>query len=119
MTHWQTNLGGAISVLGTSLIGVGVLAQASQLSPNSAFILDSDQLALMWYVALAGFILSAVGKGLTALFAADARTVNNVAAEVDRVNKEGPSPFAQPAVENKPAGDGGEGAAATNQTKQN
>jgi len=92
MTHWQTNLGGAISVTGTTLIGVGVLGNLSH-GPHSA---------MLWYVALIGFIMSAVGKGLTALFSADARTVNNVAAEVDRVNQQGPSVFAQPAVENKP-----------------
>ena len=93
MNHWQTNLGGAISVTGTTLIGVGVLGNLSQ-GPHSA---------MLWYVALVGFILSAAGKGLTALFAADAKTVNNVAAEVDRVNQEGPSPYAQPAAENKPS----------------
>jgi len=92
MNNWRTNLGGALSVTGTTLIGAGVLGNLSQ----------SRYSAILWYVALAGFILSAAGKGLTALFAADAKTVNNVAAAVDKVNQEGPSIFAPPAVENKP-----------------
>jgi hypothetical protein len=89
--HWQTNLGGAVSVTGTTLIGVGVLGNLTA-GPHST---------LLWYVALVGFILSATGKGLTALFSADARTVNNVAASVDMVNQLGPSVFAPPAAENK------------------
>ena len=73
MTNWRTNLGGAVSVTGTTLIGVGLLTQLSQLSPNTANVLTPHQLAAMWYVALTGFVLSAIGKGLTALFAADAK----------------------------------------------
>lgn len=92
MNNWRTNLGGALSVTGTTLIGVGVLGNLS----------NNLHSAILWYVALAGFVLSAAGKGLTSLFAADAKTVNNVAAAVDKVNQEGPSIFALPAVENKP-----------------
>lgn len=97
-TNWRTNLGGAISVTGTSLIGVGVLPQLLQLNPESATILSHGQLAALWYVALAGFILSGLGKGFTALFAADATVVNQnaaqvkiVSAAVDKINQTGPS----------------------------
>ena len=86
--HWQTNLGGAISVTGTSLIAVGVLGNLTS-GPHSN---------LLWYMALAGFIFSAVGKGITALFAADAGTVNNIAAAVDQINQQGASPLAPPAA---------------------
>ena len=82
MTNWKTNLGGAVSVTGTTLIGVGLLAQLTQLSPNSA-VLSPHQLAAMWYVALVGFVLSAIGKGVTALFAADAAVVQKL---TDQVN---------------------------------
>ena len=58
-----------------------------------------------WTIAL-----FAVVGGIGLMFAgdssvsADVQVVSNVAAAVDRVNKEGPSPFAQPAAENKPPG---------------
>lgn len=97
-THLRTNIGGAVGTIGTSLIGVGVLAQLTQLAPSGSSMLSPHQLALMWYVALVGFILSAIGKGLTALFAADATVVNNVAAAVDAINQQGASPMAAPAV---------------------
>lgn len=95
--HWQTNLGGAISVTGTTLIGIGVLTQLTQLSPGTSMF-SQHQLAVLWYVAVVGFVLSAVGKGLTALFAADAGTVNNIAAAVDQINQQGASPLAAPAT---------------------
>ena len=75
MSHWKTNLGGAVSVLGTSLIGVGVLGNISSGAHSS----------VLWYVALAGFILSAVGKFFTALFAADASTVKDLTTRVANV----------------------------------
>ena len=80
--NWRTNLGGAISVTGTALIGVGVLAQLTQLSPASATILSDHQVVVLWYVALAGFILSAVGKGVAFLFSADAATVQALSAQL-------------------------------------
>ena len=45
--HWQTNLGGAVSVTGTTLIGVGVLAQLTQVAPENA-LLTTSHLTLMW-----------------------------------------------------------------------
>ena len=97
-SHWKTNLGGAVSVTGTTLIGVGVLGNLTA-GPHSA---------LLWYIALVGFFLSAIGKGLTAVFAADATMVNNIAASVDRLNQQGTSYFAAPAGDKQPTpGDGG------------
>jgi len=61
-TNWRTNLGGAISVLGTSIIGIGVVPQLANGPSN-----------LLLYLTVTGFVLSAVGKAVTALFAADAK----------------------------------------------
>ena len=91
MTNWRTNLGGAVSVLGTSLIGIGLVPQVGG-APSK----------LLTYVAVTGFILSALGKSLTALFAADATTVKNIADAVDQINQQGSSPFAAPSQTNKP-----------------
>ena len=82
MTNWRTNLGGAISVTGTTLIGVGVLGNLGE---------DKTHATLLWWIALIGFILSAVGKGVTSLFAADASQVKNIAAAVDKINQSGAS----------------------------
>jgi hypothetical protein len=87
MKNWQTNLGGAIGIVGTSLIGIGIVPQLSGVPSK-----------FLTYTAVVGFILSALGRGLTALFAADAKVVNNVAAAVDTINQEGASPMAAPAV---------------------
>ncbi len=84
MSHWRTNIGGAVSVMGTSLIGIGVLPQLSQLSPTTVSILTPHQLAFLWYTAFVGFILSGIGKGLTALFAADARKVQDIQDQVNQ-----------------------------------
>jgi hypothetical protein len=94
MTNWKTNLGGAIAVTGTSLIGIGVLTQLTQLSPDVA--LPHSVLTGMWYVALDGFILSAIGKGVTALFAADASQVDKIAQTVDKMNALGTDPGLPP-----------------------
>lgn len=88
--NWRTNLGGAIAITGTSLIGVGVLPQ---LLPTSTNPLSSTHLAVLWWVAVGGFVLSAVGKGVSSLFAADAAVVKDqistVATAVDLINKSG------------------------------
>ena len=88
--HWQTNIGGAVGTIGTVLLGVGLVPQLMGLPSK-------------WLtgILVAGLLLSALGKGLTALFAADASVVNNVAAAVDTINQEGASPMAAPAVETK------------------
>lgn len=84
--NWRTNLGGAISVTGTSLIGIGLLGQTQK------------QTNFLWWVACTGFVLSAMGKGVTALFAADAAQVKDVAVELDRVNALGTDPNSKPLV---------------------
>lgn len=81
-----------MSVTGTTLIGVGVLGNLT----------DGPHSALLWYIALVGFILSAIGKGLTAVFSADATTVNNIADSVDRINQQGTSFFAPSAADKQP-----------------
>ncbi len=82
----KTNIGGAISVTGTTLIGIGVMSQLTQFSTTTN-VLSPHQLAALWYVALAGFILSAIGKGVTAYFSADAADVSDVATKVETVAK--------------------------------
>jgi hypothetical protein len=85
--NWRTNLGGAVSVLGTSLIGIGIVPQVAGVPSK-----------FLTYTAVVGFVLSALGKSLTALFAADAASVKQniqqitaVAAAVDKINQAGPS----------------------------
>lgn len=99
MQNWKTNIGGAVSVTGTTLIGVGVLGNLNAGTHST----------VLWYIALVGFILSAIGKGLTAVFAADASTVKTIAANVqtvaqavDQINKGGTDFMAKP-VANSPA----------------
>ena len=88
--NWRTNLGGAIAITGTSLIGAGVLPQ---LLPASTSHLSAGQLSALWDVAFIGFVLSCVGKGVSSLFAADAAVVKDqitaVATAVDKINKSG------------------------------
>ena len=86
--NWKTNLGGAISLLGTSLLGVGILPQ-----------IGGANNPVLWWIALVGFILKAIGEFLTALFAADATAMNNIAAAVDKINMTGSDPGSGPAVE--------------------
>ena len=96
MINWRTNLGGAIAVTGTSLIGIGVLPQLSQLNPKTANILSAFQLDCLWWIAVTGFVLSCIGKGVTSLFAADAAAVNQkvaqVAQAIDKINALGSDP---------------------------
>jgi leucyl aminopeptidase len=57
--------------LGTSLIGFGILPQLNGV-PNK----------VLTYMAFTGFCLSALGKALTALFAADASEVKQLAEQL-------------------------------------
>ena len=95
--HWQTTLGGFLSSTGKGLAGIGMLMQLTQLSPTSN-VLTPAMLAVLWYVALVGVVMGIVGTQLTAWFAADATTVNNIAAAVDQINQQGTSPAAPPAA---------------------
>ena len=84
MKNWKTNLGGALAVTGSALVGVGLLPQLGQLSSNSP-ALTPEQLSTLWYVTLAGIIMSAFGKGITSLFAADSKVVNEIAKQTDAI----------------------------------
>lgn len=64
--NWRTNLGGALGALGSTLVGVGVVPQLAG-TPSK----------VLTVIATVGFIISAMGKFFTALFAADAATVSN------------------------------------------
>ncbi len=73
MKNWRTNLGGALSSLGTALIGVGVVPQlAGTPSP------------MLTKVAIGGFVCECLGKFFTALFAADAKTVDCLKEQVNQ-----------------------------------
>lgn len=91
MKNWKTSIGGAIGTTGTALLGVGILPQLSQLSPTTSHILSPYILDILWYTAFVGFIMTALGKGVTSFFAADASNLKDVAAGVDKINLEGPS----------------------------
>lgn len=82
MKHWQTNLGGAISITGSALLAVGILPQL-----GGSSLADSHGEAL-WWITVAGFILTAIGKGMTALFAADASKLAQLASRVDNIEKQ-------------------------------
>lgn len=72
MQNWRTNIGGALGALGSTLVGVGVVPQLGG-TPNK----------FLTYVAVAGFFISASGKFFTALFAADARQLQDLKQQVD------------------------------------
>lgn len=85
--NWRTNLGGAISIIGAALLGIGVLPQLAQLSPDAKIQMSATQYSLLWYAAFAGVVLGAIGKGLTALFAADAAALKVVQSQMAQVPK--------------------------------
>lgn len=64
MKSWKTTLGGALSSLGKALMGIGIVPQLSG-EPN----------AMLTHIAVAGFILDAVGGFFGHLFSADQSTV--------------------------------------------
>lgn len=67
MTSVKTTIGGALSALGKTLLGIGVVPQLGGV--------HSDTLT---YVAVAGFILDAIGGFFAHLFAADAAALRNI-----------------------------------------
>jgi len=103
--NWKTNLGGAIAVTGTALMAVGTLSQLSQIDPDAA-ILSAHQLHVMWYVALVGFIMVAIGKGFAFLFAADASQMqeiqNQLAKIPDAIDSGNTAPLKKPDNQNGP-----------------
>jgi hypothetical protein len=66
--NWRSTLGGSLSALGKSLIGVGVVPQLAGVS--SKFLL---------YVAIAGFLIDAIGSFFAHLFSADAKSLQQLA----------------------------------------
>ena len=62
MTNWKTTLGGALSALGTSLMGIGVLTAVNSTQFPTRLVNG---------VILTGFMLSALGKFFGMLFASD------------------------------------------------
>jgi hypothetical protein len=70
---YQTTLGGALGALGKALMGVGIVPQLA--GTPSKFLL---------YVAVAGFLLDALGSFFTALFAADQSQVIKMLAMMNR-----------------------------------
>ena len=97
MNHTKTTIGGLLSSIGKALTGAGILAQLTQLMPTSN-VIPPTILTAIWWITLTGVVLGVVGTVLTAWFAADASTVNNIAAAVDQINQQGSSPMAAPAA---------------------
>ena len=67
MSNYKTTIAGALSTLGKTLMGVGVLPQ---LANGSSKVLT--------YIAIAGFLCDAIGSFLGHLFSADAKTVSDL-----------------------------------------
>ena len=97
MNNHKTTIGGLLSSIGKALTGAGVLAQLTQLLPASNVIPPSILVAV-WWITLAGVVLGVVGTAVTAYFAADASTVNNIASAVNTINQQGSNPAAAPAA---------------------
>lgn len=62
MTSIRTTIGGALSALGTALMGVGIIPQ-----------LQGAPSPMLTNIALTGFVCSALGQFFAHLFAADAK----------------------------------------------
>jgi hypothetical protein len=67
MKNWKTTIGGALSALGSSLMGIGVLVAVN----STQFPTE-----LMNGVILVGFLLSSFGKFFGLLFAQDGNGTN-------------------------------------------
>jgi len=72
MRSIKSTIGGAFSALGSALMGVGILPQ---LSGNTSHTLT--------VLATIGFCCNAIGTFLGHLFAADARELKNLSAQVE------------------------------------
>ena len=71
MKSWKSTIGGALSALGTALVGVGVIPQLGGV-PSKVHT----------HIALAGFILSSLGKFFAHLFSADASELRKIRSDV-------------------------------------
>lgn len=65
MKSWKTTLGGSLSSLGKTLMGIGIVPQLG----------TGEAKPILTYIAVTGFILSAVGGFFASLFAADKTSV--------------------------------------------
>lgn len=81
MKNLRTTIGGAIGILGTGLVGIGVGGQLSTSGEHSKFL---------WWLSCAGWILSCVGKAVDSLFAADAKQLQNLTDRVDIADASNP-----------------------------
>ncbi len=70
-TNWRTTIGGALSSAGKAMIGVGVVPQLGGVPSKT-----------LTYIAVAGYGLDIIGGFLSKLFAADAKTVDNLSVVV-------------------------------------
>ena len=68
MKSWKTTLGGALSTLGTTLMGIGIVPQLSG-APSE----------LLSILAIIGFVLNGVGGFFSKLWAADHDTMVEMA----------------------------------------
>ncbi len=70
--NWKSTIGGAFSAFGTTLMGIGVVPQ-----------LAGNPSKTLTVFATVGFACTAVGQFLGHLFAADAKTVQDLSAKID------------------------------------
>lgn len=73
---YKSTIAGAFSALGTTLMGVGIVPQLNGLSSKP-----------LTYIALAGFMCSAIGTFLGHLLSADASALRGVQADVVKVDQ--------------------------------
>lgn len=90
MTNYKTTVGGAVSSLGTGLIGMSIVPQLAGMKSN--WLLG---------ITVAGYVINLLGKFLTALFAADASTLQAVADQTN-ANTAAIASTATPTVTNDP-----------------
>jgi hypothetical protein len=73
VSDYRTTIGGALSALGKTLMGVGIVPQLSG-TPNT----------YLTVCAAIGFVLDAIGGFFAHLFAADAKEVRQLTAQVNQ-----------------------------------
>lgn len=71
-SNYRSTLGGAFSALGTTLMGVGIVPQLAGV-PSKTLL----------YIALGGFVCTGLGQFFGTLFAADAKTLQDLSDRVD------------------------------------
>lgn len=76
MTNIKTTIGGALSALGTTLMGVGMIPQLAG-TPSK----------FLTYCAVTGFILTALGQFFGSLFSADSATVKKLSDHISAGTK--------------------------------